>query len=297
MNTHNQLEEYRRRQRSNWTHDEPPARQPPTQIEPDTTQTMSDEELARSLQEQFDIEAAQMRTEYQQRQQEEAIHRQRQQQQRDDHLDQRTNVESRRLANVFGERPRIPTMNDNRQYEQRNTPSSRPNIFGRLPEEFSFQPRLHFNDFMDDHDDIEHFFQSGFQPQPHLPPNPFINMGLGIPFPQFPNRHNYEYDDDYSDEGESPSYEDLLALQERIGFVPKGASQQEIESNSLKYTINNQSQISQESKDCVVCMDEFKVGAEVRRLPCLHTFHADCIDQWLKTNKTCPICKSEVKVN
>ncbi|XP_042479857.1 E3 ubiquitin-protein ligase SDIR1-like [Macadamia integrifolia] len=32
---------------------------------------------------------------------------------------------------------------------------------------------------------------------------------------------------------------------------------------------------------CVVCIDEFFEGMEVKMMPCSHIFHGDCIDQWL----------------
>jgi len=52
---------------------------------------------------------------------------------------------------------------------------------------------------------------------------------------------------------------------------------------------------SDEKNDCCICLDELKVGDRMRRLPCLHTFHKQCVDKWLKTNATCPICKHSIK--
>lgn len=43
---------------------------------------------------------------------------------------------------------------------------------------------------------------------------------------------------------------------------------------------------------CSICLQEFGVGDSFKTLPCLHCdFHTSCIDQWLKTNASCPVCK------
>merc|ERR1712007_194309 len=46
-----------------------------------------------------------------------------------------------------------------------------------------------------------------------------------------------------------------------------------------------------EYQQCTICLDAFKVGDEMRILPCLHRYHRHCIDQWLQMNSHCPICK------
>uniref|UniRef100_A0A0D9XVP0 RING-type domain-containing protein n=1 Tax=Leersia perrieri TaxID=77586 RepID=A0A0D9XVP0_9ORYZ len=44
---------------------------------------------------------------------------------------------------------------------------------------------------------------------------------------------------------------------------------------------------------CPVCLSDFADGEVVRLLPeCLHYFHAACIDEWLRTRATCPLCRA-----
>ncbi|KAL5575305.1 hypothetical protein UlMin_017004 [Ulmus minor] len=51
-----------------------------------------------------------------------------------------------------------------------------------------------------------------------------------------------------------------------------------------------------EAIECSVCLSSVKEGAMVRLLPnCKHMFHVECIDMWLGSNTTCPICRAEVE--
>ncbi|CAK9182484.1 unnamed protein product [Ilex paraguariensis] len=44
--------------------------------------------------------------------------------------------------------------------------------------------------------------------------------------------------------------------------------------------------------DCAVCLCEFLEQDKLRLLPlCSHAFHVDCIDTWLLSNSTCPLCR------
>jgi len=43
--------------------------------------------------------------------------------------------------------------------------------------------------------------------------------------------------------------------------------------------------------DCNICRERFRDGDQLRILPCLHKYHAACIDRWLIQNRTCPTCK------
>lgn len=41
-------------------------------------------------------------------------------------------------------------------------------------------------------------------------------------------------------------------------------------------------------------MGEYTMGDPLRFLPCMHTYHKDCIDDWLMRSFTCPSCMEPV---
>ncbi|XP_021731375.1 RING-H2 finger protein ATL13-like [Chenopodium quinoa] len=47
--------------------------------------------------------------------------------------------------------------------------------------------------------------------------------------------------------------------------------------------------------DCAVCLCEFEPDDKLRLLPkCSHAFHVDCIDTWLLSHSTCPLCRASL---
>eukprot|EP00730_Choanoeca_flexa_P019132 TRINITY_DN9337_c0_g1_i1.p1 TRINITY_DN9337_c0_g1~~TRINITY_DN9337_c0_g1_i1.p1 ORF type:complete len:295 (+),score=46.89 TRINITY_DN9337_c0_g1_i1:116-1000(+) len=89
------------------------------------------------------------------------------------------------------------------------------------------------------------------------------------------------------------NYEELLRLDE--GNVKVGVK--DLEGKTGVETLTQAQVTALTSKgevECTVCMDAMSVGDRCRRLPCLHLFHVDCIDPWLKDNHTCPVCQKSV---
>jgi E3 ubiquitin-protein ligase ATL6/9/15/31/42/55 len=47
--------------------------------------------------------------------------------------------------------------------------------------------------------------------------------------------------------------------------------------------------------ECAVCLSEFDDDETLRLLPkCSHVFHQDCIDTWLASHVTCPVCRANL---
>ncbi|GKU88545.1 hypothetical protein SLEP1_g2797 [Rubroshorea leprosula] len=46
------------------------------------------------------------------------------------------------------------------------------------------------------------------------------------------------------------------------------------------------------SGDCAICLSKFEAQDQLRLLPlCCHAFHTECIDTWLNSNQSCPLCR------
>ncbi|KAL2346842.1 hypothetical protein Fmac_000842 [Flemingia macrophylla] len=100
------------------------------------------------------------------------------------------------------------------------------------------------------------------------------------------------------------SYEQLLALEERMGTVSTAVTEEAL-SECLKKTFyqsspsDNADESCNEDKDdsdtkCSICQEEYVVADEVGSLQCEHMYHAVCIHQWLRLKNWCPICKASV---
>lgn len=88
------------------------------------------------------------------------------------------------------------------------------------------------------------------------------------------------------------SYEELLALGERIGQVNTGLSE-DVLSKCVTETIYCSSDQCQDEGSCVICLEEYKNMDDVGTLKtCGHDYHVSCIKKWLSMKKLCPICKS-----
>lgn len=97
------------------------------------------------------------------------------------------------------------------------------------------------------------------------------------------------------------SYEELLALEEQIGNVKTGLTEEHIIRN-LKTSMRNSKPTfllsdelsrcsSEEPEACIICQVEYEEDEMIGTLDCGHNYHGECIKRWLLEKNLCPICK------
>ena len=113
--------------------------------------------------------------------------------------------------------------------------------------------------------------------------------------------------------GEEMTYEQLMALQDQLGYADRGASAEAIDrlperkfdAHANKANVGDDAHAGADDKPdqveesttqecCAICLEDYAGGQSVRTLPCLHNFHSRCVDKWLASNRSCPICKQDI---
>ncbi|XVE58753.1 hypothetical protein DITRI_Ditri04bG0194400 [Diplodiscus trichospermus] len=94
------------------------------------------------------------------------------------------------------------------------------------------------------------------------------------------------------------SYEQLLELGDKIGYVNTGLKEDEISRCLRKINGSIMNDLPPKvamhvDKKCSICQEECEEDEEMGKLYCGHSFHIQCIKQWLVQKNTCPVCKTE----
>ncbi|KIV89598.1 hypothetical protein PV10_06984 [Exophiala mesophila] len=110
---------------------------------------------------------------------------------------------------------------------------------------------------------------------------------------------------------DNPSYEDMQMLSTLLGPVkPPVASEDDVNASGGLFLLEDRDGVlmGQEisgvqgetltigvGERCLICLSEFVVAEEIRRLAkCSHSYHRECIDEWLTTGRnSCPMCRGQ----
>merc|ERR1719146_603485 len=78
--------------------------------------------------------------------------------------------------------------------------------------------------------------------------------------------------------------EDTLSLLQRIEYSPD------------LFADSSDPNDSRPSGECCCCCENFNAERTIVRTPCEHYYHLECLGEWLKLAKTCPICRCDLDV-
>ena len=87
------------------------------------------------------------------------------------------------------------------------------------------------------------------------------------------------------------TYEQLLELEEQMGSVSNGLTEEEIKSLKHDKFIKNK---YLEDK-CIICQYNFMELESIVGLSCKHCFHFACLKPWIEKQHYCPLCKSNIR--
>ena len=49
---------------------------------------------------------------------------------------------------------------------------------------------------------------------------------------------------------------------------------------------------------CAICLENFDSSSDVKQLPlCHHIFHQNCLTEWLRHHRYCPMCRTNLSTN
>ncbi|CAN1334077.1 RING-H2 finger protein ATL29 [Linum perenne] len=107
-------------------------------------------------------------------------------------------------------------------------------------------------------------------------------------------------------------FENLLNGWQFVGRIPNPGSNNTVNPNSansedgldpamielfptFSYSSVKEFRREKHELECAICLVEFEDDDLLRLLTvCYHAFHPDCIDLWLQSHKTCPVCRRDL---
>ncbi|KAL0905040.1 hypothetical protein M5K25_027211 [Dendrobium thyrsiflorum] len=75
--------------------------------------------------------------------------------------------------------------------------------------------------------------------------------------------------------------------------TPPPSAKDHVVSSLPPVSLSSAASVLPKSPDCAVCLSPFYPRDDLRLLPsCRHAFHLKCIDLWLQSTPSCPLCRS-----
>ncbi|KAF9559948.1 hypothetical protein CPC08DRAFT_637153, partial [Agrocybe pediades] len=99
------------------------------------------------------------------------------------------------------------------------------------------------------------------------------------------------------DEEFDDSYENLISLSQWLGDAKPKSTPSDILEKMEKAQYKDWA-TDDSDKRCPICLDDYGQTDKVLKLTnCAHWLHQDCLQRWLQTSNTCPVCRKSVVNN
>lgn len=92
------------------------------------------------------------------------------------------------------------------------------------------------------------------------------------------------------------SIRQTFSMRRRTAAATRGLENSVIETfPTFTYAEVKDHHIGKGALECAVCLNEFEDDEMLRLIPkCDHVFHPECIDAWLQSHVTCPVCRADL---
>ncbi|XP_027160499.1 E3 ubiquitin-protein ligase ATL6-like [Coffea eugenioides] len=100
-----------------------------------------------------------------------------------------------------------------------------------------------------------------------------------------------------SDPNANNSVRNVLSMHpRRANAASRGLDQAVLETfPTFTYAEVKDHKVGKGALECAVCLNEFEEHETLRLIPkCDHVFHPECIDAWLESHVTCPVCRANL---
>ncbi|KAA8528318.1 hypothetical protein F0562_035673 [Nyssa sinensis] len=103
-----------------------------------------------------------------------------------------------------------------------------------------------------------------------------------------PPTESNRLDEEFVDENQGPAIDHPIWYIATVGLQPSII-------NSITVLKYKKGDALIEGTECSVCLNEFQEDETLRLLPkCNHAFHILCIDTWLRSHTSCPLCRAGI---
>ena len=60
--------------------------------------------------------------------------------------------------------------------------------------------------------------------------------------------------------------------------------------------LSNGMMLGNERPVCPICLQQIEPVEVIRKTPCQHVFHSNCIDSWCLKTLNCPVCREDLSL-